>query len=96
MALAITQARITTGVGVATLLRTCAQASLHEDVVVTNRGGAAVFLGGSDVLTTTGLEVSIAEKTTLRLDAGQSVYAISAAAQRVDVLINPTGDIGGD
>lgn len=92
----VAQSRVTTGVGVATLLRTATE--LHEDVFVSNRGTAAIFLGGSDVATTTGYELTNATALSdpVRLDKGQSLYAISAAAQRVDLLIVPTGEIGGD
>lgn len=57
-------------------------------VLVRNRGAASVDIGGADVASGAGFELSAGVEREFHLDPGEALYAVSAAAavNRCDVL----------
>lgn len=59
---------------------------LGRDVVITNRGTVAVFLGGAAVTIADGYELSVGGTIPLVLSARDTLFGIAVSVQRVDVL----------
>ena len=58
-----------------------------QTILIRNQGTASIFLGGPDVETTDGFELSETDPAIeISLTAGDALFAIAAAEQRVDVI----------
>lgn len=72
----------------ATLLSTATVSG--QSIAVTNKGAAAVDLGGSTVATGAGYSLAVDATASTDLDPGEELYAI-AASGTVDVHVLETG-----
>jgi hypothetical protein len=60
---------------------------MGSSALIRNRGGVAVYIGASDVTTSTGFQLDAGEAITMDLDDNEVPSVISGSAnQRVDVL----------
>lgn len=84
--MALNVARITAGTTAASLRSAEADQFQGQRLLVTNRGGAAVFLGPASVTTTDGFELAVGQTLELFLEPDEDLFVVAAAAQRVDVL----------
>lgn len=83
--MAIRAERITVGI-TATRLDAVGTDSVVGTTLTVRCPGAAIFLGGSDVATTTGYELPAGAVHTQQLTNGEAIYAVAAAAIVAHVL----------
>jgi len=50
-----------------------------SSLVIRNKGEVSIFLGNTDVLSSTGFELEVGESITLDLSTGDNIYAITAS-----------------
>lgn len=62
------------------------QATIH------NAGGAKVYLGGSNVTSTTGVHLGNGESLTIEVPIHETLYAISASGTNAVIVLLPDGD----
>lgn len=86
--MAVTSAQVAVATTPALLTATAStDGDFTSDLLLTNTGAAAVFVGGPAVSTTTGYSLAAGASLTVRgLSSGEQVFAVAAAAGTVHVL----------
>ncbi len=78
--------------GTATATKIVAPSATIQEIIVhceTKQGNPLIYVGGPTVTSTTGLHVDAADTITLRLPAGEDLYAIGSDVVVVGVLRIP-------
>ena len=85
--MAVKASRVNVG-ATATALSATDDSRAGEAVVVRNRGSAAVYLGGSDVTSSTGFQLDAGDTLAVDVTYGETLYAVAADAgpYRLDLL----------
>lgn len=64
----------------------------YRQVTLHNAGGGKVYLGGSNVTSTTGVHLGNGESLTIEVPIRETLYAISASGTNAVITLLPDGD----
>lgn len=65
---------------------------LNRWVYIHNAGGAKIYVGGSDVTTTTGYHIANGESQELFVPAHETVYGVVASSANDIIVLTPNTD----
>ena len=64
----------------------------NREITLHNAGGGKVYLGGSDVTSSTGIHLGNGERMTIEVPIRETLYGISASGTNQVIALVPDGD----
>lgn len=72
-----------------TPVKICSSVNFHQQIYIHNEHGSAIYLGGSNVTTSTGFELANNASTTMRIPQDNELYCIGSSPSGNVIVVRP-------